>query len=198
MEIRPLSIKDVLLVTPKRFQDSRGFFTELYSRRAFLEAGIATEFVQDNFSLSTDASVVRGLHFQTPPFAQAKLLRVLRGSIFDVVVDIRYGSPSFGRAASITLTAESGSQLYVPEGFAHGFCTLEPDTEITYKVSAYYAPKHDFGLLWNDPALDIDWPIDPKTVITSERDRKHPSLVDLPRYFEYHPRAATGELIPSL
>ncbi|HVJ51592.1 MAG TPA: dTDP-4-dehydrorhamnose 3,5-epimerase [Aliidongia sp.] len=185
MDIRPLAIKDVLLISPKRFQDNRGFFTELYSRRAFLAAGIATEFLQDNFSLSNEAGVVRGLHFQAPPFAQAKLLRVLRGAIFDVVVDIRYGSPTYGRSVSITLTGDSYDQLYVPEGFAHGFCTLEPHTEITYKVNAYYAPKHDYGLLWNDPALDIDWPIDPEKAVTSERDQRHPRLADLPRHFEY-------------
>jgi dTDP-4-dehydrorhamnose 3,5-epimerase len=194
MDIRPLAIKDVLLITPKRFQDSRGFFTELYSRQAFLEAGIATEFVQDNFSLSNEPGVLRGLHFQTPPFAQAKLLRVLRGAIFDVVVDLRHGSPSFGRSVSITLTGEHSSQLYVPEGFAHGFCTLEPGTEITYKVNAYYAPQHDRGLLWNDPALDIDWPVDPAAITLSDRDRKHPRLAELPRYFEY--RAAEAPALP--
>lgn len=185
MDIRPLAIKDVLLITPRRFQDSRGFFTELYSRQTFLEAGITTEFVQDNYSLSNEPGVLRGLHFQAPPFAQAKLLRVLRGAIFDVVVDLRHGSPSYGRSVSITLTSEYSSQLYVPEGFAHGFCTLEPGTEITYKVNAYYAPQHDRGLLWNDPALDIDWPIDPATITMSDRDQRHPRLADLPRYFDY-------------
>jgi dTDP-4-dehydrorhamnose 3,5-epimerase len=189
MEIRALAIKDVLLITPKRFEDSRGFFTELYSRQTFLEAGITTDFVQDNFSRSNDVGVVRGLHFQAPPFAQAKLLRVLRGAIFDVVVDLRHGSPSYGRSASITLTGESGSQLYVPEGFAHGFCTIEPGTEITYKVNAYYAPQHDRGLLWSDPALGINWPVDPAAITLSERDRRHPPLAELPRYFDYGPPA---------
>jgi dTDP-4-dehydrorhamnose 3,5-epimerase len=152
------AIPGPVLVVPQRFGDARGFFMETYSARDFAGAGIDCVFVQDNHSLSAERGTVRGLHFQIPPFAQAKLVRVTRGSILDVAVDIRKGSPTFGQHIAVELNAQSGEQLFVPEGFAHGFCTLEPDTEMIYKVSNYYAPEHDAGLHWDDPALKIAWP----------------------------------------
>jgi dTDP-4-dehydrorhamnose 3,5-epimerase len=141
--------------------------------------------VQDNQSISAKKGTLRGLHFQKPPRAQGKLIRVLRGSIFDVAVDIRRGSPSFGRHVAVTLDAISGTQLWVPAGFLHGFCTLEDDTEVFYKVSEYYSPEHDAGVYWNDPDLEIDWPVILETVVLSERDRRLPRLSELPEFFVY-------------
>ncbi len=185
MFVERLIIREVIAIKPNRHEDERGFFSETYSRRALAEAGIEGEFVQDNHSLSVPQGTLRGLHFQVPPVAQAKLIRVVRGAIFDVAVDIRAGSPSYGRHVSCELSARDWNQLYIPSGFAHGFCTLEPNTEVIYKVSDYYAPEHDRGLLWNDPALEIDWPVsDP---LLSEKDRRHPALHDLPEYFTYKP-----------
>ena len=185
MYVERLTIREVIEIGPDRYEDERGFFSETYSRRALAEAGIEDEFVQDNHSLSVPQGTLRGLHFQAPPAAQAKLVRVVRGAILDVAVDIRVGSPSYGRHVSRRLSAKDWNQLYVPQGFAHGFCTLEPDTEVIYKVSGYYAPEHDRGLLWNDPALGIDWPVsDP---LLSEKDRRHPPLGELPVYFKYKP-----------
>ncbi len=187
MEIKRLAIKDILMLTPSRFQDDRGFFSETYSRRALAEAGVAVEFVQDNHSLSLCAGTVRGLHFQTPPAAQAKLVRVVRGAVFDVAVDMRAGSPSYARHVGCTLSAARWNQLFIPEGFAHGFCTLEPNSEVIYKVSDYYAPAHDSGLLWNDPALGIDWPVSASSAVVSDKDRSQPRLAELPEYFTYEP-----------
>lgn len=187
-EIRvvPLALlPDVKLVETSRFEDARGFFAETYSRRTFFEAGIDASFVQDNCSFSVSPGTLRGLHFQIPPRAQDKLVRVLRGSILDVVVDIRHGSPTFGQHASVTLSAGQGKQLFIPAGFAHGLMTLEPGTEVFYKVSDFYSPEHDAGLLWNDPALGIDWQLGTAEVMLSEKDRRHPVLAELPRYFEY-------------
>ncbi len=185
MYVERLTIREVIEIGPDRYEDERGFFSETYSRRALAEAGIEEEFVQDNHSLSVPQGTLRGLHFQTPPAAQAKLVRVVRGAVLDVAVDIRVGSPSYGQHVSSTLSAKDWNQLYVPQGFAHGFCTLAPDTEVIYKVSGYYAAEHDRGLLWNDPALGIDWPVpDP---LLSEKDRRHPPLHELPEYFTYKP-----------
>jgi dTDP-4-dehydrorhamnose 3,5-epimerase len=147
--------------------------------------------VQDNHSLSVERGVVRGLHFQTSPFAQAKLVHVLRGAIFDVAVDIRVGSPTYGRHVAATLTAD-GTQMFIPPGFAHGFCTLEPNTEVMYKVTNYYSAKHDRGLLWNDPALEIAWPVTATSAIVSAKDREHPTLMNLPNYFSYHSAERAG------
>jgi dTDP-4-dehydrorhamnose 3,5-epimerase len=147
-----------LLVQVRRFGDERGFFSETYNARAFAEAGIASVFVQDNHSLSREKGTVRGLHFQRPPHAQEKLIRVVRGRILDVVVDLRRGSPSYGEHLSVELGAEDGRQFFVPTGFAHGFCTLEPDTEVIYKVTDFWMPDCEGGLLWNDPELAIAWP----------------------------------------
>ena len=147
------------MLNPRKFNDGRGFFSEVYDRRTLAEAGVCTDFVQDNHSLSTLKGTVRGLHFQTPPHAQDKLVRVVRGSVFDVAVDLRRSSPTYGRHVSVVLSSEAWNQILVPVGFAHGLMTLEPNTEVVYKVSHYYAPEHDMGLLWNDPTLGIRWPI---------------------------------------
>ena len=179
MRIEALSIPEVKLLTPKKHGDHRGFFSETYNRNTLAAAGIDINFVQDNHSLSAEKGTVRGLHFQTPPFAQDKLVRVARGSVFDVAVDLRQGSRSYGRHVGVVLSAEEWNQILVPTGFAHGFMTLEPDTEIIYKVSDYYAPEHDRGLLWNDPALGIRWPIPEGEAVLSDKDRGHPRLADL-------------------
>ncbi|MBI0435228.1 dTDP-4-dehydrorhamnose 3,5-epimerase [Roseomonas sp. KE0001] len=169
-----------VLVSGRRFGDHRGAFAETYTLRDFEAIGIADAFVQDNFSWSAGVGTLRGLHFQTPPHAQAKLVRVLRGRILDVAVDLRAGSPTYGQHVAAELSAENGLQLYVPVGFAHGFCTLEPDTEVAYKVTDTYAPDCDKGLLWNDPALAIEWPVGPDAAILSEKDQRQPLLRDLP------------------
>jgi dTDP-4-dehydrorhamnose 3,5-epimerase len=178
------AIEGLILLEPRKHGDARGFFSETYSRRRLAEAGFDADFVQDNHSLSVEAGVVRGLHFQSPPHAQAKLVRVVRGAILDVAVDIRRGSPTWGDHAAVELSAANWRQLLVPEGFAHGFVTLEPETEVVYKVTAYYAPDHDHGLLWSDPALGIDWGIDPAAAILSDKDRAQPRLAALASPFE--------------
>ncbi len=185
MKITSLDISDVKLIEPVIHRDSRGFFSETFSVRRLAEAGISANFVQDNHSLSVEKGVIRGLHFQSPPFAQDKLVRVTRGAIFDVAVDIRAGSPTFGRYVAAVLSAENWHQLWVPKGFAHGFCTLEPNTEVVYKVTEYYAPKNDLGIAWNDPAIAIEWPVDEAAAILSEKDRKHPGLADSAAYFSF-------------
>jgi dTDP-4-dehydrorhamnose 3,5-epimerase len=184
MQVVGTEISEVKLIKPVRHIDSRGFFSEVFREGVLQEYGIRVLFVQDNHSLSATKGVIRGLHFQTPPFAQAKLLRVTAGSIFDVAVDIRWGSPTFGRHVTAVLSASEWNQIFVPEGFAHGYCTLEPDTEVLYKVSAYYSPEHDRGLLWCDPALGIDWPVSADQALISDKDRKHPPLSRLPRFFQ--------------
>jgi dTDP-4-dehydrorhamnose 3,5-epimerase len=183
LSVEPTAIPDVKIVTPKRFGDHRGFFSEIYNRQRFAESGIDVAFVQDNHSLSAEVGTVRGLHFQSEPFAQVKLIRVVKGRILDVAVDIRRSSRTYGQHVAVELSAENGRQLLVPVGFAHGFCTLEPNTEIQYKVSAYYSAAHDHGLAWNDPALDIAWPIDTGRAILSDKDRRQPILAELPDYF---------------
>lgn len=187
MQVVKTKISGVKLVNPVRHRDKRGFFSETFKEIELRQHGIDVNFVQENHSLSTSRWVVRGLHFQILPFAQAKLLRVTSGSIFDVAVDIRWGSPSFGRHIVVTLSAAEWNQIFIPEGFAHGFCTLEPDTEVIYKVSSYYSAAHDPGLAWNDPDLGIAWPLTATEAILSDRDRKHPLLGDLPRFFRYEP-----------
>ncbi len=184
MLITPTAIPDVKLIAPPRFGDSRGFFSETYNKRRLAEAGIDLEFVQDNHSLSRERGVVRGLHFQLPPAAQAKLVWVVRGAAFDVVVDIRRGSPTFGRHVAMALAADDWQQLLVPAGFAHGFATLVPDTEVVYKVTDYYSPEHERGILWNDPALDIPWPVSPEEAILSAKDRKLPLFGEASELFD--------------
>jgi dTDP-4-dehydrorhamnose 3,5-epimerase len=183
MIVEALAITDVKLLRPRRHLDARGFFSETYSRRDLLAAGIEESFVQDNHSLSCAEGVVRGLHFQIPPHAQAKLVRITRGAILDVVVDLRHGSPSFGRHVAVQLSASDWAQLYVPAGFAHGFCTLEPQTEIIYKTSDYYAPSHERGIFWRDPDLAIDWPIAAAAALLSKKDAQLPGFAALPAYF---------------
>ena len=157
-EIKRLGIPDVILLMPRVFRDERGFFKETYQLSAFAEAGISQTFVQDNHSHSV-GRVLRGLHFQNPPHAQGKLVNVPRGEVFDVAVDVRQGSPSYGQWVAEVLSEENHRMLYVPEGFAHGFCVLSEEAVVTYKVTAQYAPECDSGVIWNDPDLDIDWPI---------------------------------------
>lgn len=180
MARRDLSeIEGLLLLEPKKFGDERGFFSETYNRRQLAALGFDAEFVQDNQSLSVEVGVVRGLHFQSPPQAQAKLVRVVRGAILDVAVDLRRGSPTYGDHVAVELSAANWRQLLVPAGFAHGFATLVPETEIVYKVTGYYAPDHDHGLLWNDPALGIDWPVAAEAAILSAKDRIQPRLAEI-------------------
>lgn len=185
MKVEPLPIPDVKLITPSIFTDERGFFSETFNMKALASAGISQTFVQDNHSLSGPTGVVRGLHFQVPPHAQAKLVRVVRGAIFDVAVDIRHGSPTFGQHVTCILSASNWSQLWVPMGFAHGFCTLEPDTEVIYKVTDYYAPESDRGLRWDDPELAIAWPISAGDAILSPKDKTHPTFAESPAHFRY-------------
>lgn len=174
MNVVDLAITDVKLLTPRLFRDARGWFQESYSQRSLADAGLHPVFVQDNHSLSKPAGTVRGLHFQTEPMGQGKLVRVLCGAIFDVAVDIRPSSPTFGQHVSARLDAENRCQIWIPQGFAHGFCTLEPDTEVLYKVTSYYAPEYDRGFQWNDPALGIAWPVAADEAVLSDKDRVLP------------------------
>jgi len=187
MQIETTAIPAVKLLRPTRLADDRGFFSETYSRRTYADAGIDVDFGQDNLSLSHAPGTVRGLHFQTPPDAQAKLVGVVTGRVLDVAVDIRKGSPTYGKHVAVELSAADGAQLFVPEGFAHGFCTLEPDTRVTYKVSAFYAPEHEAGILWHDPALSIDWPVTSEAALVSDKDRTWPKLAEFESCFGYHP-----------
>jgi dTDP-4-dehydrorhamnose 3,5-epimerase len=170
------SIPDVLLVTAERFQDSRGWFRETYSSRAFAGAGIIVDFVQDNESCSMRAGTVRGLHYQLPPFAQAKLIRVLRGAIFDVAIDLRVDAPSFGQHVAVRLDAAGDQALFVPTGFAHGFCTLADETVVSYKASALYVPQYERGIRWDDPMLGVDWPVAAAAAVVSPKDTAWPRL----------------------
>ena len=172
LDIQKTQIDGVLLITPKRFADPRGFFVESYNAERFRQAGIKDIFVQDNHSMSIEPGTVRGLHYQAPPRAQAKLVRVLKGSIIDVAVDARKSSPTYGKHVRALLSAENGAQLLVPAGFLHGFATLEPGTEVAYKVSDFYSADHDGAVLWNSPSLGIDWGIDPATARLSDKDKR--------------------------
>ncbi len=185
MEVKLTEIPDVLLLKPRFFHDARGYFVETYNARAARDAGLTAEFVQDNEALSLKRGTVRALHFQVPPRVQAKLVRVLRGSIFDVAVDLRSGSPSYGRWMAATLTAKGGEQIFVPRGFAHGYCTLEDDTVVAYKVDDYYAPECERGLAWDDPALKVDWPVSPAEAVLSDKDRKLQAFADFTSPFRY-------------
>ena len=184
LDVIQLSLSGVRLIRAKRYLDPRGYFAETYVRRDFAEAGIGQEFVQDNQSCSGARGTVRGLHFQISPFAQAKLVRVLRGRILDVVVDLRRASSSYGRHLSVELDPDTGDQLYVPAGFAHGFCTLAANTEVLYKVDAVYSAEHDRGVNWADPALGIAWPVGKADAVLSAKDAALPLLRDLPYYFD--------------
>lgn len=179
MKIERLAISDVILITPKNFRDERGFFSETWNEQTFSSSGIDLKFVQDNHALSRSKGTVRGLHFQLPPKAQDKLVRCTRGAILDVAVDIRRSSPTFGEHVAVVLSAENWSQLLIPKGFAHGYATLKPDTEVIYKVTDYYSPAHDKGLAWDDPALAIAWGISRAQAVLSDKDKLQPRLAEL-------------------
>jgi len=186
LEIKQTALKEVIEIRPKRFEDQRGFFTESYNAQRFKQAGILCYFVQDNHSYSAEAYVLRGLHFQNHPHAQDKLVRVLKGRIYDVAVDIRKGSPSFLQWVGVELSAAQGNQLFVPIGFAHGFVTLEPDCEVAYKTSNYYSANDDRSIQFNDPAIGVDWPVDTAKVILSEKDKLAKPLSETDYNFMYH------------
>lgn len=183
MEIRPTAIPDVLLIVPKQHGDHRGFLSEVYSRQAFAAGGIGLEFVQDNHTMSAAKGTVRGLHYQVEPMAQAKLIRVVRGAIYGVAVDLRRGSPTFGKHVGAIISAEAWNQLFVPVGFAHGFCTLSGEVEVLYRLGNYHSPVHERGVLWSDPTLGIDWPTAADQAILSDRDRHNPPLAELADLF---------------
>lgn len=185
MDVSKLGLPGLLLLKPRRFADGRGYFVETYNERTVAGAGITASFVQDNQSYSASRGTIRGLHFQLPPAAQAKLVRAAQGSLYDVAVDLRAGSPTYGRWTGATLTADGGEQLFLPRGFAHGFCTLEPDTVVAYKVDDFYAPASDSGLIWNDPTLAIDWPVGPDEVVLSDRDLKLGRFAEFQSPFRY-------------
>ncbi|MGQ9368780.1 dTDP-4-dehydrorhamnose 3,5-epimerase [Azospirillum sp. ST 5-10] len=190
MDIQRLDIPEIAILKPAKYGDARGFFSETYNKQRLAEAGIALDFVQDNHAYSAERGTVRGLHFQLAPAAQDKLVRVVKGAILDVAVDIRRGSPTYGRHVAVEISADAWNQILVPAGFAHGYCTLTPDTEIIYKVTDYYAPAHDRGLLWNDPALGIAWPVAAEEAVLSDKDRRQPTLAELPECFTYPGRPA--------
>ncbi len=180
-----LALPDILLARPRRHADQRGYFVETYNQRDFHAAGITCAFVQDNQSLSTQRGTIRGLHFQVAPEPQAKLVRVLTGSVFDVAVDLRLGSPTYARWCGATLTAEGGEQLFIPVGFAHAFCTLEPDTIVAYKVDGFYNKAAEGGLRWDDPDIAIDWPVAREAVLVSDKDAGLPCLRDVKTPFVF-------------
>lgn len=185
MEIRSYNIDGVKLFVPHRFADERGYFAEIFRADEFFEHCGRFDFVQDNESLSARAGTIRGLHFQTPPQVQGKLVRCTAGALFDVAVDLRSGSPTYGQWVAETLTPENGQQLWIPPGFAHGFCSLADNTMISYKVTGYYSAECDKGVAWNDPVIGVTWPelADPSTL--SAKDRSLPALADLPALFAW-------------
>ncbi|MGP6148703.1 dTDP-4-dehydrorhamnose 3,5-epimerase [Priestia flexa] len=183
MKIINTKFADAFVIEPKVFGDHRGFFTESYNKELFAENGIDMDFIQDNHSLSQQPGTLRGMHYQLAPKAQTKLVRVTRGAIYDVIVDIREGSPTYGQWQGFILSADNKRQLLVPKGFAHGFCTLVENTEVQYKVDELYSPDHDRGMAWNDPELNIDWPVNEP--VLSEKDTKHPTLAEADNNFEW-------------
>jgi dTDP-4-dehydrorhamnose 3,5-epimerase len=186
MDVKVTRLPGVKVLKPRYFHDSRGYFVETYSKRAAQEFGLTASFVQDNQSFSEKQGTVRAIHFQVPPKSQAKLVRVLRGSVYDVAVDLRAGSPSYGSWVGETLTAEGGEQMFVPHGFGHGFCTLAPRTEVAYKVDDYYAAECEDGIAWDDPTLAIAWPVSAADAVLSDKDRKHGRFADFISPFRYH------------
>ena len=177
------SLVDAYIFDPVVFGDHRGFFTETYNARLFKENGFSFDFIQDNHSLSVDTGTIRGLHYQLDPYAQTKLLRVTKGAVYDVIIDIRTGSPTYGKWEGFILSEDNKRQLLVPKGFAHGYCTLVQNTEVQYKVDNYYSPEHDRGISWDDPQLNIPWPT--SNPILSEKDKKHPHLTDVDCQFTF-------------
>lgn len=184
MNFEHLSLPGLVLIRPARHGDARGWFSEVWRRDQWEAAGVKADFVQDNQSFSAQTGTVRGLHFQLPPYAQAKLVRCVSGRVLDVAVDLRRSSPGFGKAVSVELTAEGGEQLFIPAGFAHGFCTLEPDSGLAYKVDAYYSAAHDRGVRWNDPAFGIEWPVSEGDAVLSAKDKVQPFFADLTDLFD--------------
>lgn len=191
MNVRRLKLPEIVEITPPKFGDDRGYFAETFNRQRWREFGIDIEWVQDNHSLSAVPMTLRGLHFQEAPYAQHKLIRVLKGAILDVAVDIRAGSPTYREWVSVTISASAFNQLLVPEGFAHGFLTLEPDTEVSYKVSAAYSREHDRSIRWDDPAIGIDWGLE-RLPILSAKDQIAPTLAEANPGFRYD--ASRGDL----
>lgn len=187
LQIESTAIPDVLILTTRWFEDERGAFTEAFNADRWEAAGLVSAFTQDAQSLSRPVGTVRGLHFQRPPMAQTKIIRILRGALWDVAVDIRVGSPTYGKWVGVELSAANRRQLYIPQGFAHGFVTLEPDTEALYKLGANYSPEHESGIRWDDPTLGIDWPLPVANPVISERDANFPSLNQLEAHFHYAP-----------
>ena len=187
MRIIDTDISEVKIVISPRINDLRGFFSEVWNIRKFLSIGVEATFVQENHVHSLVKGTLRGLHYQAPQAAQGKLVRVARGAIFDVAVDIRRGSPTFGCYARAVLSADNWNQFWVPPGFAHGYCTLDDDTEVLYRVTEFYSPRHDRGIAWNDPQLGIEWPTTSAPAVISERDRKLPRLANQPDLFTYSP-----------
>ena len=183
--MKKLPIPGIVMYTPKKFGDHRGFFSETYNRNYFIDNKIEVEFVQDNHSLSAEKGTLRGLHYQAPPFAQDKLIRVVSGSILDVAVDIRLGSPTFGEYEAVELSAENWSQFFVPKGFAHGFITLEENTQVIYKVSNYYSPENDFGIRWDDADLAINWGQGKTPPILSQKDQTQPAFSEIQSPFNF-------------
>jgi len=184
VEFVSYSLPDVIEITPRRHGDARGYFSEVFRADLFKKNVADVDLVQHNQSLSRQVGTIRGLHYQLPPAAQGKLVRCIRGAILDVAVDIRRSSPAFGQHVAVTLSAEAGNQLWVPVGFAHAFCTLEPDTEVWYGVTDVYSPEHEGGILWNDPDLKIAWPVEPGAAALSPRDETWPRLRDASRIFQ--------------
>ena len=183
MIVERLAIPDVILLTPPRFADSRGFFSETFNAGRFADLGVTGPFVQDNHSLSVAAGTIRGLHCQIAPSVQGKLVRCVRGAIWDVAVDLRRGSASYGQHVAAELTAENGAQLWIPEGFLHGFYTLAPDTEVIYKVTSSYDKASERGVIWNDPDLALPWPVDADAAVLSDKDMVMPRLKTCPDWF---------------
>jgi dTDP-4-dehydrorhamnose 3,5-epimerase len=190
MQIERFTIDDIFVVTPLKRIDHRGFFSETYRSEALKAHGVTADFVQENHVFSAERGVLRGLHFQIPPRAQGKLVRCIRGTILDVAVDIRKQSPTYGRHVALELSATNWKQLWVPPGFAHGYITLEPDCEVIYKVTDYWAPESERGIAWNDPGLGIDWRYSASDIIIADKDRSHPCLADVDPGFPYAIRNA--------
>lgn len=182
MKVMQTKFKDAVIIEPRVFGDQRGFFMESYNKLSFEQKGIEYNFIQDNHSLSAESGVLRGLHYQKPPKAQTKLVRVISGAVYDVIVDIRKTSSTYGQWIGVILSADNKRQLLIPKGFAHGFCTLVPNTEVLYKVDEYYSPENDRGILWNDEDLGIGWPM--SNPVLSEKDKGHPLLKDAEVHFD--------------
>mgnify|MGYP001465436588 CR=1 FL=1 len=189
MQIERFDVEGIVAILPVKRGDSRGFFSETYRRDALVAEGITSDFVQDNHVYSAERGVLRGLHFQIPPHAQGKLVRCARGSILDVSVDIREGSPTYGRHVAVELSADNWKQLWVPPGFAHGYVTLEPNCEVIYKVTDYWAPECEGGIIWNDPRLGIDWRVPWDALTLAEKDQKNPPLAELGPMFNFGKRS---------